>query len=562
MPVQKIALEHFKDHFSGLTELSSVALGGRIVAVSDEFFAEAFHLLLVEPAPSMKGQFGPNGALFSGWETRRHNATYDWCIIQLGTTGTLHGLDVDTASFNGNEAPAVSVYALHDADQKDPQQDDSRWSEILPRTDLGPDSRHLFKIDSTPSFNYVKIHMYPDGGIARFRVYGEVIPVHPSTQTPFDLAHVFAGGRVVRVSDQHFGVGSNLILPGRGKNMGDGWETKRSRTKGHTDWVIIQLGAPAELSDVELDTNHFLGNFPESCEIHALCSTQDFDWTSSVPEETDWTLVLPRTKLGANQQHYFELDNVENQIYTHVKVTIFPDGGLKRIRITGRKMEPDALSVKTNVEHVPAPSVLPTFDHQPEVARIPVVPLTSEEFAPFGQVIQAYNEISNAKGIKTTPANAGTATKFHKLSLLASSYTPEAGATTGISVYRCKPLDDVTDGVTVLKTLERHPFTSQAFIPMGRGHGDGLREPGDKHLVVVAHNGTDDRPDMKSLKAFLATSAQGISYNKGVWHQPMTVLGKTLDLACVETQIGDGSALDCEILDLDSGSTYILELGL
>lgn len=271
------------------------------------------------------------------------------------------------------------------------------------------------------------------------------------------------------------------------------------------------------MSNIELDTNHFLGNFPESCEIHALRSSQDFDWTSSTPEETKWTLILPRTKLGAHRQHYFELDNVENQIYTHVKVTIFPDGGLKRIRLTGRKMETDALSMKTNVgQDVPAPSV---SHHQPQIVTIPVVPLTSEGFAPFGQVIQAYNEISKANAIKTTPANAGTATKFHKLSLLAGSYGPDAGATTGISVYRCKPLEDVTDGVTVLKTLERHPFTSQAFIPMGGGGGDGLSEPGDKYLVVVAHNGADDRPDMKSLKAFLATSAQGISYNKGVWRE-------------------------------------------
>jgi len=66
-----------------------------------------------------------------------------------------------------------------------------------------------------------------------------VIPVW-STKS-FDLAHVFAGGRVEFVSDQHFGVGSNLILPGRGKHMGDGWETKRSRAEGHKDWVIIKL---------------------------------------------------------------------------------------------------------------------------------------------------------------------------------------------------------------------------------------------------------------------------------------------------------------------------------
>lgn len=98
---------------------------------------------------------------------------------------------------------------------------------------------------------------------ARFRVYGLVSPVFPtSLDVQLDLAHVFSGGRVVFTSDQHFGVGSNLILPGRGeqplspetkqktyayclgKDMGDGWETKRSRQKGHKDWVIIKLYVP------------------------------------------------------------------------------------------------------------------------------------------------------------------------------------------------------------------------------------------------------------------------------------------------------------------------------
>ncbi|KDR75198.1 hypothetical protein GALMADRAFT_249162 [Galerina marginata CBS 339.88] len=562
MSVERISLEDFKESFSSLTELTSVALGGRIVGVSDEFFAEAFHLLLVEPAPSMKGQFGPNGALFSGWETRRHNPNYDWCIIQLGTTGVLHGFDVDTANFNGNEAPAVSIYALHDPELKDPTHDDARWEEVLPRTDLGPDSRHLFKIPTSSSFNYVKINMYPDGGIARFRAYGEVVPVHPSTQTPFDLAHVFAGGRVLRMSDQHFGVGSNLILPGRGKNMGDGWETKRSRTKGHNDWVIIQLGTPGELTEVEIDTNHFLGNFPESCEIHALSVGADFDWNSTMPD--NWTLILPRTKLGAHRQHYFEFENVEGRTYTHVKVTIYPDGGLKRVRIMGRKVEivsPPWETVVQKAMTTPSSPSSSASTHQSQITVIPVGPLTSEEFVPFGQVIQAYSETNPKRSvIRVTPANGGTAEKFHKLSLLTSTYPAEVGPTTGISVYRCQPLQDISDGVTVLKTLERHPFTSQAFIPMGPGGGEGLDEPADSYLVVVAHNGVDDRPDMKTLKAFVASAAQGISYNAGIWHQPMTVLARSLDLACVETQIGDGSIMDCEILDLDATSTYILKL--
>ncbi|KAF9529194.1 Allantoicase [Crepidotus variabilis] len=549
MAVERVSLTDFATRYSTFTELSSVALGGRIVNVSDEFFAEAFHLLLVEPAPSMKGQFGPNGALYSGWETRRHNSTYDWCIIQLGTSGSIHGFDVDTANFNGNEAPAVSIHALYDADLKDPEHDDARWAEILPQSNLGPDSRHLFRITATPCVNYVKIHMYPDGGIARFKVYGDVSPVHPSSDTPFDLAHVFAGGRILRVSDQHFGIGSNLILPGRGNNMGDGWETKRSRTKGHNDWVILQLGAPGHLEQVEIDTHHFLGNFPESCEIYAIESPADFDWNLATPDDSLWTLILPRTKLGAHRQHYFELENVENRTYTHVRVTIYPDGGIKRVRLIGYKAE------STMVEPQPPTSVETSlFSSEPtETITIPVIPLTSADYRPFGQVIQAYDSASKPEDLKVTPANAGTADKFHKLALLSSSYPSEAAATTGISVYQCKPIEDINGGVIVLRTLERHPYTSQAFIPMGSGNADG-------YLVVVAQNGGDDKPDMTTLKAFLASTSQGISYNAGIWHQPMTVLGKSLDLACVETQIGDGSVADCEILKLVSNSQYILKL--
>jgi allantoicase len=346
--------------------------------------------------------------------------------------------------------------------------------------------------------------------------------------------------------------------------MGDGWETKRSRTKGHNDWVIIQLGAPGELSEIEIDTHHFLGNFPESCEVHALNGSEHRDWETTVPSEAEWTLVLPRTKLGPHKQHYFELENVEGKTYTHVKVTIHPDGGMKRVRVIGKKV--DAASSPTPIIDMPSavPSTSatssPTTQQSQDVITIPVLPLTAEGFAPFGQVIQATSPSSTPSSVKVTPANGGTAQKYHKLSLLNAGYPSESGETTGISIYRCQPLEDISEGVTVLKTLERHLFTSQAFIPMGSGGGEGLSDPSNSYLVVVAHNGTDDKPNLETLKAFVATTAQGISYDAGTWHQPMTVLNKPLDLACVETQIGDGSALDCEILDLDPSCTYILKL--
>ncbi|KAH9931066.1 allantoicase [Epithele typhae] len=534
-------------------ELSSVALGGRVVAVSDDFFAEAFHLLLVEPAPSLKGQFGPKGALFSGWESRRHNPTYDWCIIELGTTGSITGFDIDTSHFNGNEAPrllSISSTRL-------------MWEELLSKVNLGPSSRHLFTVPASKGANYVKLNMYPDGGIARFRVYGLVAPVFPTDPSAvFDLAHVFCGGRVVFTSDQHFGEGSNLILPGRGKDMGDGWETKRSRAPGHMDWAIIKLWvtsaffppchprvtlnshfprlpprslrtaphrlpiascAPGFLAQAEIDTAHFKGNFPESCELHALHS--DTLAPTDVPDDA-WTPILPRTKLGPHRQHFFQLENVNGTPYTHVKLTIYPDGGVKRVRLRGMRADAGAA-----VGAVDAPG-----------PALSALPLTPEAFAPFGHVVQAYADVHavpSPRTVRVTGANQGTATKFHKLAPVEASYPADAGAGAALSIYRCKPIDVAPGGEWPVKLLERHPCTNQAF-----------------YLVIVAKNGADDKPDLGSMRAFIASAGQGIVYSTGIWHHPMAALYKTMDFTCVETQIGNGDPLDCEIVDLDGSTGY------
>jgi len=404
---------------------------------------------------------------------------------------------------------------------------------------------------------------------ARFRVYGHVSPVTPlDISELFDLAHVFAGGLVESTSDQHFGVGANLILPGRGKDMGGGWETKRSRVKGHKDWVIIKLGVAGFLEHVELDTAHFKGNFPDSCEIHGLYSDTSIDWTHE-DQDQDWTLILSRIKLGPHRQHYFQLENVEGTAYTHVKLTIYPDGGLQRVRVLGRRFDgtptsstDHGASLRPNSGASTPPATEVAISSVLMLKGIPVLPLTSEAFAPFGKVIQAYDDLTAApRGTKITPANAGSAQKFHKLSLLDASYPAQAGATAGISVYRCRPCQDVTaEGFLELKALERHPFTNQAFIPMGQGSGEGRKAAGLNYLVVVAQNGADDRPDLRTLRAFLADAAQGIVYDTAIWHQPMTVLGKAMDFACVETQIGNGSVADCEILEL--GETEVVKLRL
>ncbi|WFD36572.1 Allantoicase [Malassezia cuniculi] len=340
-------------------ELSSSALGGKVLGCSDEWFAEATNLIKPHPAESLKGQFGPNGALYDGWETRRHNPTYDWAMIRLGPSGggRITGFDIDTTTFSGNEGPAAAVYGMDLANSSEvPGADDDRWELLLPKVPCGPFAHHVYAYSdpagTQKKYTHILLHMIPDGGFSRFRVYGVVspapighgvsetaVPDHPELNT-VDLVHVLNGGRVVFTNDQHFGIGPNILLPGRGVNMGDGWETKRSRTPNHYDWVVVKLAEPGVPDLVEIDTIHFLGNFPESFVLDGC----NYQGEGNIPQDHDtlespsWIPLTKRSKLGPGKQHYFSvLPDARKKVFTHVRLTIFPDGGIKRLRLIGRR---------------------------------------------------------------------------------------------------------------------------------------------------------------------------------------------------------------------------------
>ena len=302
--------------------------------------------------------------------------------------------------------------------------------------------------------------------------------------------------------------------------------------------IIIIRGVPGHLEVAEIDTAHFMGNFPESIELHAL---HDTALSAKDLPLVGWTEILPQTKVGPNRRHYFQLENVEGKAYTHVRVTIHPDGGLKRVRLVGKGADKpvqgaavtvsDGMSdanenkpvdgANNGIEVVEGSSSTDTAT--PSAIIIPVLTLTPEPFAPFGKVIQAYADHNAApRGTKITSANQGTANKFHKLALLSDCYPSEAGATTGLSVFRCSPVPhNGVNGEWEVKILERHPFTTQAFIPMGivGQDRDGVGDPGNGYLIVVAKNGPNDKPDLNTLRAFAASSAQGIMYNTAIWRE-------------------------------------------
>ncbi|KAJ1958074.1 Allantoicase [Dipsacomyces acuminosporus] len=252
------------------SNLASVSFGSKIVSFSDEFFAEASNLLKDEEAIFLPEEFTERGKWMDGWETRRHNKNYDWTIIQLGFPGVIFGFDIDTSHFTGNHAPVVSIEGAN-ASEEEVRAGKAQFEEILSKVDMNPTSHHYFVYEApTKVYTHLRVNNYPDGGIARLRVYGQVTPQSAiaSADGLVDLAFVGNGGRAVACSNQHYSAPSNLVLPGRGKTMGDGWETRRSRTPNHSDWVILKLGIPGYVENVEFDTRHFCGNFPPLVTLH------------------------------------------------------------------------------------------------------------------------------------------------------------------------------------------------------------------------------------------------------------------------------------------------------
>ncbi|GAA5953842.1 hypothetical protein JCM21900_005489 [Sporobolomyces salmonicolor] len=577
-PAQRVALEQFDDLFGSLIELSSEALGGEITTVSDEFFAKAECLLRVAPSVSMKGQFGPNGALFDGWESRRHNPKYDWTIIKLGALGSIVGCDIDTGHFSGNESPASGVWGAHVPEGETINEDSPLWIPLLPITPLGPAQRHLFLLPAPSApYTHLKLTMHPDGGLGRFRAYGHVVP--PPAPAPssrngeaIDLAYVLNGGTVTGESDQHFGRGGNLILPGRGKDMGDGWETKRSRGRlgtGKGDWVVVKLAEPGYLEWADIDTLHFVGNFPESAELYGIVSGKKLP----AYEDAGWTRILERTKLGPHRQHFYQLAHPD-RAWTHVRLDIFPDGGVKRLRLYGRPASqypnysslvslpcPAPASASTSAStSTSASAPVTSLSLNKSVPKLPALPLTPSAFAPYGSVLQSYPDARSApKEIPIKRVNFGTADKFNFLA--DCRFVGEGEARINMCVFRCEAQNGekvagAGEGAETerweVKVLERHEFSSQAFVPMGAGGG--------RYLVLVALPGPDGTPSLPTLRAFIATSSQGICYHPNVWHHPLIALGDApaTDFACVVYETGVAE-VDCEIRWFEEGTVAVVE---
>lgn len=314
--------------------LAQPRLGAEIVSCSDDFFAECSRMLSPETPQFIDGKFDANGKWMDGWETRRRrNGGYDHAIIKLGLAGQIMGIDIDTTHFTGNYPPAASLEACYSDAVPD---DSSLWTTLIASTSLDGDRHHYYRIDSEQAFNYLRLNIYPDGGIARLRVYGRVVgDVAVLDKTALhDLASVTLGARAIACNDAHFGAVANLLNPGKGANMGDGWETRRRREPGN-DWCIIELGRAGRIETVVIDTAFFRGNYPDRCSLQA--ARVDAGTAQSIVTQSQfWAELLPPQKLAMNSEHEFTEQVLDIGAVSHVRINIFPDGGLSRVRLLGR----------------------------------------------------------------------------------------------------------------------------------------------------------------------------------------------------------------------------------
>ena len=312
--------------------LASARLGAKVGAASDDFFADKSRLIDDAEPLFHPDRYDDHGKWMDGWETRRRRSGgHDHCEVILGALARLKGVCIDTAFFTGNFPPAASLAGAAGG----------AWRELLPASALNGNAKHYFLLADGPPVERVRLNIYPDGGVARLRLYGEPAidweRLKASRET-VELSSVMLGARIIGFSDAHYGTLWSLLAPDRAKNMGDGWETRRRRTPGN-DWIVIALGARGVVERVEVDTTFFKGNFPEAFSLQAA-DVPALPDAAVINEAMFWPEILGRKELSADAIRKFDLGPGAGAPVSHVRMNIYPDGGVSRLRIFGKVPAP------------------------------------------------------------------------------------------------------------------------------------------------------------------------------------------------------------------------------
>ena len=320
--------------FTRYPDLASRDLAGSVVSANDELFAPRQSLLVPQPAVAVDA-FGHSGKVYDGWETRRRRgAGHDWAVVRLGVPGVLHGVVVDTAFFRGNYPPFVSVEAVSVEGYPRPEELEAlEWTTILDRSPCAGDQENHYAVASDRRWTHVRLSIHPDGGVARFRVHGEALPDPRHLVGTVDLLALENGGRLLETSDAFYSSPANLILPGRARTMGEGWENARRRGPGN-DWALFRLAARGEPVLLEVDTSYFVGNAPGQVRVSAADAE-----SGALDDPGSWWDLLPVVPVLADTRHRFVVP--EHRPATHLRLDVYPDGGLTRLRCWGELSGPE-----------------------------------------------------------------------------------------------------------------------------------------------------------------------------------------------------------------------------
>ncbi len=317
-----------------MIDLAQSRLGTKIVYKTDEFFAPAKRIINPWPPVFKEGVFDKNGKWMDGWETRRkRNKGYDYLILKLGKPGKIYKVDIDTSYFSGNQPNKISLEACFS--KKNIPNKSSKWVKILNKKKTKPNSHHFFNIKNKSTFSHVKLNIYPDGGVARIRIYGSMLIKKQFGNKIINLTSVLNGAVPIACNNEHFGRAENILAPGTGKNMGDGWETRRSRGKNF-DWLILKCAAAGKINKIQIDTHHFKGNYPDKCSLQAAYVNKKISSKSIIKKSKKWRLLLNKVKLYAHKKHNFNNKLMKNMKVNYIRINIFPDGGISRIRAFGK----------------------------------------------------------------------------------------------------------------------------------------------------------------------------------------------------------------------------------
>ena len=273
-----------------------------------------------------------------GWESkRRRDGGNDWAILKLGSSGIISKIEIDTSYFTGNFPPFFSLEGIYS--ETEPNKD-SNWKSLIAKTNLVGDCKNNFELNLKEKFNFVRLQIFPDGGVARIRLFGEVKYNWDrfNNEEIIELSSLKLGGSILAYNNAHYGDVSALLSEGRGKTMGDGWETRRRREPGN-DWIIIKLAQKGKIEKIEIDTAHFKGNYPDRASIQAISIDKNITTKDLIESSENWDVILDETKLTADNIHEYEINSNSKAEATHIRLNIYPDGGVSRLRIFGKKLD-------------------------------------------------------------------------------------------------------------------------------------------------------------------------------------------------------------------------------